>query len=72
AFETGQHAIATRIHLELLPLFKALFVTANPIPVKAALRLQGWQVGSTRLPLVDSTTELTETLASVMAELALI
>jgi 4-hydroxy-tetrahydrodipicolinate synthase len=56
AFETGQHAIATRIHLELLPLFKALFVTANPIPVKAALRLQGWQVGSTRLPLVDSTT----------------
>ncbi|WP_431192479.1 4-hydroxy-tetrahydrodipicolinate synthase [Stenomitos frigidus] len=72
AFETGQHAIATRIHLELLPLFKALFITANPIPVKAALRLQGWQVGSTRLPLVDSTTDLTETLASVMAELALI
>lgn len=72
AFETGQPSIATKLHLELFPLFKALFVTANPIPVKAALRLQGWQVGSTRLPLVDSSSDLAATLTSVMTGLALL
>ena len=34
---------------ELLPLMKALFMTANPIMVKDALRLQGFDVGSVRL-----------------------
>ncbi len=72
AFEAGQHQVATKIHLELFPLFKALFVTANPIPVKAALKLQGWQVGSTRLPLADASTDLTATLTSVMSRLALL
>lgn len=51
AYEAGQPKLATEIHLELLPLFKALFLTANPIPVKVALELQGWQVGSVRSPL---------------------
>jgi 4-hydroxy-tetrahydrodipicolinate synthase len=72
AFEAGQHQVATKIHIELFPLFKALFVTANPIPIKAALRLQGWQVGSTRPPLADSSTDLTTTLTSVMKRLALL
>ena len=72
AFEQGQVQKATQIHLELFPLFKALFVTANPIPVKAALRLQGWQVGSTRLPLEDVSTDLIPTLRSVMADLGLL
>ena len=72
AFFAGQHQLATQIHLELFPLFKALFVTANPIPVKAALRLQGWQVGSTRPPLADSTEELADVLQSVMSDLSLI
>nr|WP_256378512.1 4-hydroxy-tetrahydrodipicolinate synthase [Nodosilinea sp. P-1105] len=51
AYESGQPKLATNLHLKLLPLFKALFVTANPIPVKAALAMQGWQVGSVRSPL---------------------
>jgi 4-hydroxy-tetrahydrodipicolinate synthase len=72
AFENGQSSIATKIHLELFPLFKALFVRANPIPIKAALRLQGWHVGPTRLPLVDSSTDLTATLTSVMSGLSLL
>jgi 4-hydroxy-tetrahydrodipicolinate synthase len=72
AFEQGQVQAATGIHLRLFPLFKALFVTANPIPVKAALRLQGWQVGSTRLPLADSSPDLNPLLQSVMAELGLL
>lgn len=54
SFEQGAVTTAQQQHLELLPLFKALFLTANPIPVKTALRLQGWAVGVTRLPLDDS------------------
>lgn len=55
AFHGGDVGRAQLIHLELLPLFKALFVTTNPIPVKAALRLSGFDVGHYRLPLVPPT-----------------
>lgn len=72
AFETGQTQIATDIHLQLFPLYKALFVTTNPIPVKAALKLQGWDVGSPRLPLCEPTDEVHQTLKSVLAELSLL
>jgi 4-hydroxy-tetrahydrodipicolinate synthase len=72
AFESGKIQLATQIHLQLLPLFKALFLTTNPIPVKSALSLQGWQVGSPRLPLVDLSPELGQKLKSVMAELSLL
>jgi 4-hydroxy-tetrahydrodipicolinate synthase len=72
AFEAGQPKTAIQLHLQLFPLFKALFLTTNPIPVKAALRLQGWQVGSTRLPLGDTSPEVIQSLQSVMQELSLI
>ncbi len=42
---------AAAIHRNLLPLFKALFVLSNPIPVKYALNHIGFKVGPTRLPL---------------------
>ncbi|HOB34483.1 MAG TPA: 4-hydroxy-tetrahydrodipicolinate synthase [Bacillota bacterium] len=47
----GQWEEARALHCRLLPLFKALFVETNPVPVKAALVAQGWPVGETRLPL---------------------
>ncbi|MBW4622930.1 MAG: 4-hydroxy-tetrahydrodipicolinate synthase [Cyanosarcina radialis HA8281-LM2] len=72
AFESGKIQVATQIHLQLFPLFKAIFYTTNPIPIKAALRLQGWQVGSTRLPLGDMPEELNKKLEAVMKELSLI
>ncbi|MBD2304549.1 4-hydroxy-tetrahydrodipicolinate synthase [Chroococcidiopsis sp. FACHB-1243] len=72
AFATGQVQTATQIHLQLLPLFKSLFLSTNPIPVKAALRLQGWDVGSTRLPLEDDQNGLAQKLKPVLAELNLI
>jgi len=52
AYMAGQNAVALLHHEQLLPLFKALFATTNPIPVKAALQLDGWPVGAPRLPLV--------------------
>jgi len=72
AFEKGETQVATQIHLKLFPLFKALFCTTNPIPLKAALRLQGWEVGSTRSPLCDLPADLSQTLKTVLAELSLI
>ena len=40
--------------LKAFPLIKALFAEVNPIPVKAALNLQGKNVGSMRLPLTEA------------------
>ncbi len=72
SFETGDHQQATQIHTQLLPLCKALFLTANPIPVKAALRLLGWEVGGCRLPLCDVPDEVVEVLQRVMGELKIL
>ena len=70
AFEAGQVQVATQIHLQLFDLFKALFLTTNPIPVKTALKLQGWDVGSTRPPLCAPPVEVTQKLKDVLSQLA--
>jgi 4-hydroxy-tetrahydrodipicolinate synthase len=70
AFEAGQVQVATQIHLQLFDLFKALFLTTNPILVKTALKLQGWDVGSTRPPLCDPPVEVTQKLKDVLTQLA--
>ena len=44
---------AATIHRNLLPLINALFVVANPTPVKYALNYVGFQVGKPRLPLLE-------------------
>ncbi|NLY56247.1 MAG: 4-hydroxy-tetrahydrodipicolinate synthase [Firmicutes bacterium] len=53
-FHQGEVAKAREIHLKLWPLFKALFVRTNPIPVKTALNLLGFNVGGFRLPLCEA------------------
>ncbi len=55
--QTGDVPAARKIHETLAPLFNALFVTSNPIPVKAALQMIGRGAGPTRLPLVAATSE---------------
>ncbi|MBE9125027.1 MULTISPECIES: 4-hydroxy-tetrahydrodipicolinate synthase [unclassified Coleofasciculus] len=72
AFHSGQTSTAREIHLKLFPLFKVLFCSANPIPIKAALRLQGWEVGSPRLPLCELQPELEQELKAVLLELSLL
>ncbi len=47
------------IEASLKPVFDAMGVTTNPIPVKAALNLLGHRVGGLRLPLVEATDEET-------------
>ena len=53
----GDVPAARKIHEELEPLFNALFITSNPIPVKTALALVGRPAGPPRLPLVPATAE---------------
>jgi 4-hydroxy-tetrahydrodipicolinate synthase len=72
SFISGEVAEAIDIHLKLFPLFKVLFCTTNPIPIKAALNLQGWQVGGLRLPLFEISEAQREEVAIVLRELALI
>jgi 4-hydroxy-tetrahydrodipicolinate synthase len=55
--ETGDVPAARKIHESLSPLYNALFVTSNPIPLKAALEMVGRPCGDPRLPLVPATAE---------------
>ena len=69
AFLAGDHSTALALHEQLLPLCKAMFCTTNPIPVKAALEISGWPVGSPRLPLVTASNDVRDRLTSVLAAL---
>lgn len=71
AYESGENSVTKNIQLKLYPLFKALFCTTNPIPIKAALNLLNWQVGGLRSPLNDPDEELTAKLKPILAELNL-
>ena len=76
AFEEGDLETARRLHLEMLPLFQAMFIETNPVPVKELLSLAGLCQRDPRLPLVpcseQSLTFLVQfyegTLADLMAK----
>jgi 4-hydroxy-tetrahydrodipicolinate synthase len=71
-FEQGQVKKACEIHLKLLNLCKSLFLTTNPIPLKAAMQLSGWAVGSCRSPLCDASDEVVETMRQTLSSLDLL
>ncbi len=53
SFVAGEVGKAAGIHRHLLPLFNALFVISNPIPLKYALNHIGFRVGKPRPPLYE-------------------
>jgi len=69
AFVGGDVEKASKLHLELFGLMKALFVTTNPIPVKAALNMLGFAVGGLRLPLMEANPEVKEVVKGALVEL---
>ena len=71
-FEQGEVSEALRILLELLPVFKAMFITTNPIPVKKAVELMGFDAGPLRLPLCEATAEEVAAIRRVLESLALL
>ncbi|MCI8584521.1 MAG: 4-hydroxy-tetrahydrodipicolinate synthase [Lachnospiraceae bacterium] len=52
-FMEGDVAESRRLQLEAIPLIDQLFCEVNPIPVKAALNLLGWEAGPLRMPLSE-------------------
>lgn len=70
SFEAGNIQKALATHLSLFPLFKALFTETNPIPVKAALSIKGWKMGSLRSPLMDASDEVKQNLQDILSSLS--
>jgi 4-hydroxy-tetrahydrodipicolinate synthase len=71
AFERGDTAEALRMHRQLLPIYTGIFRTQGAILVKAGLRLRGFDVGPTRLPLVEATDAEVEQLRCDLADAGL-
>jgi len=72
AFGDGDLETARRRHLDMLPLFQAMFLDTNPVPVKAAMNILGWDVGEVRQPLAPMAPGSTARLKEVMKEYGLI
>ncbi|WP_169799891.1 4-hydroxy-tetrahydrodipicolinate synthase [Desulfolucanica intricata] len=72
AYTSGNITLAAELHLKLFPVFKGMFITSNPTPVKTALNMIGVQVGGVRLPLVNATEQEKETIKNLLKEFNLI
>lgn len=66
AFNNGDTMEATRIHLALFPIFKGLFITTNPVPLKEALNILGMEVGGLRLPLTVASQQERELIRNML------
>lgn len=71
-FFDGKVEEAAKKQLEYFPLIKALFCEVNPIPVKVALRLMGFNMGPLRMPLSEMEDAHFEQLKTVMRKFDLI
>lgn len=70
-FLQGKKDEAKAMHDKLMPLFEAIFVTTNPIPIKAALEMVGFPVGGLRLPLIEANQKEKETVRKALKDLGL-
>lgn len=68
----GKILESTDMQLDSLYLIKALFSEVNPIPVKAALNILGYNVGKPRLPLIEMTQKGQKKLKEEMTNFELI
>jgi len=71
-FFAGDIAGARALHLKLFPLFKGLFITSNPVPLKAALNLKGFPAGGLRLPLVNASEDEQQIIKKMLTEIGLL
>jgi 4-hydroxy-tetrahydrodipicolinate synthase len=68
----GDVVTARRLHMELIELNKAMFIEANPIPVKWALQQMGKMEGGIRLPLTPLSESNYETVRKALAAAGLL
>ncbi|SPF55254.1 4-hydroxy-tetrahydrodipicolinate synthase [Candidatus Desulfosporosinus infrequens] len=69
AWFAGNTAQAIQWHLDLFPIFKGIFVTTNPVPIKAMVNMLGIKAGGVRLPLVKATSEEIKFLDELMDDI---
>ena len=55
AWFAGDCKTAAQWHIQLYPFFKGIFVTTNPVPIKALVNMLGLKAGGVRLPLTEAT-----------------
>jgi 4-hydroxy-tetrahydrodipicolinate synthase len=67
SFVDGKIDAAASIHRRLTPLFNALFIVSNPIPVKYALNQVGFNVGKPRSPLYEPDRKTAAVIRDVLA-----
>lgn len=67
SFFNGDVEKARDMQLKLLTLINDLFIEVNPVPVKTALNMMGFNAGNLRMPLVEMTEEHKAKLAKSMA-----
>ncbi|MCG8501624.1 MAG: 4-hydroxy-tetrahydrodipicolinate synthase [Firmicutes bacterium] len=65
---TGDVEGSKDLQLKMFNLIKALFIEVNPIPVKTAMNLLGYDVGKLRMPLTDMSKENLEVLKKALFE----
>ena len=71
-FEEGHLAAARQLHLKTFPLMKGLFATTNPVLVKAALKLVGFDVGGVRPPIYGASPAEEQALVPLLKEQGLL
>ena len=72
AFKAGKVEEAIALNKQLGPIFEAIFITTNPIPVKAALNMVGINVGSLRPPLLNLMPDEEEVLKGIITDYGLV
>jgi len=68
----GDYATAAKFQADAYELLKALFIETNPIPVKTAMNLMGFDVGGLRMPLCEMGDQNKEILKNALLEKGLI
>jgi 4-hydroxy-tetrahydrodipicolinate synthase len=68
----GNMEAARKLHRDLEPLYRALFITSNPIPVKAAMEMSGHRVGAPRLPQLPATDDERSTIERAMRDVGVL
>ncbi len=54
AYFAGNVAAAQKLHVKLYDVFKTMFITSNPVPIKYALKRLGMDMGGVRQPLYEA------------------
>jgi len=62
----GKVEASAKLQIDYSDLVDALFCEVNPIPVKCALKLMGWNVGKLRMPLSEIETQNLEKVRAAM------